>query len=109
MFKPKNLLIYSNSAGRQPFTVWLDSLDSYSRGRIENRLVRVQLGNYGDYKYLDKGVFELRFDFGGGYRVYFGEDGKDVVVLLVGGNKSSQKKDIDTAIRYWEEYKGVKV
>ncbi len=71
---------------------------------ILNRLFRVANGNYGDDKSLKDGVYELRFTFGPGYRVYFGEDGPYLVVLLCGGDKSSQEKDIETAKAYWEAY-----
>ena len=69
------------------------------------RLDRLEVGNYGDYKSLEKGVYELRLQFGAGYRVYFGESGNAIVVLLLGGDKGSQASDIKKAIVYWTEYK----
>ena len=66
----------------------------------------MESGNYGDFKSLKDGVFELRLMFGSGYRVYFAEDGNDVVLLLIGGDKSSQKNDIQKAKEYWKEYQG---
>jgi len=68
------------------------------------RLRRIEQGNYGDCKHIQNGLFELRFFFGPGYRIYFGEDGNTLVILLCGGDKSSQKKDILKAIKYWNEY-----
>jgi len=68
------------------------------------RIGRVESGNYGDFKSLKDGLFELRLFFGSGYRVHFGEDGDTVVVLLCGGDKSTQDKDIETAKTYWKEY-----
>jgi putative addiction module killer protein len=67
----------------------------------------VKLGHYGDYTVLKDGggVCELRFMFGKGYRIYFAEDGNRIVLLLTGGDKSTQKKDIEKAKRYWKEYK----
>ena len=64
---------------------------------------RVEIGNYGDYKPLGDGVYELKLHFGSGYRVYFAEDGYIIVILLCGGDKSSQSKDIEVAKAYWKE------
>lgn len=64
---------------------------------------RVEIGNYGDYKPLGDGVYELKLHFGSGYRVYFAEDGDIIVILLCGGDKSSQSKDIEVAKAYWKE------
>ncbi len=69
------------------------------------RLDRLEQGNFGDCKAVGDGVLELRMDFGPGYRVYFAEDGPDVVLLLLGGDKSTQDKDIETAKTYWREYR----
>jgi len=76
----------------------------YDRRRILKRLYRIESGNYGDCKNLGDGVNELRFFFGAGYRVYFGEDGDTIVILLCGGDKDSQRKDIEKAKVYWKEY-----
>ncbi len=106
IIKPKQVIIYENDNGKQPFKDGLYSLrDSKTRRRILQRLSRVESGNYGDYKSLKEGIFELRFAFGSGYRVYFGEEGDTIVILLCGGDKSSQEKDIETAKTYWQEYK----
>ncbi len=78
--------------------------DSAARARIRTRLDRLELGNFGDYKAVGQGVFELRFHFGPAYRVYFAQDGKTIIVLLIGGDKSSQSKDINLAQTYWEDY-----
>jgi putative addiction module killer protein len=71
---------------------------------IRARLDRVEAGNLGDYKVVGKGVGELRIDYGPGYRVYFGQLGTTVIVLLCGGDKSSQDEDIRQAIEYWTDY-----
>ncbi len=98
----KAVIFYEDAKGNEPFTDWLNSLrDSTTRRRILKRLFRVEQGNYGDHKSVGDGVHELRFFFGSGYRVYFGEDGDTIVVLLIGGDKASQTKDIqknDTTI-----------
>jgi putative addiction module killer protein len=102
---PKRLIIYGDSNGREPFTEWFDNLrDVVGRQRIFHRIKRLAQGNYGDYKPVGGGVNELRVFFGPGYRVYFAEDGKDIVILLCGGDKSSQQDDIRKAKSHWKEY-----
>jgi putative addiction module killer protein len=104
--EPKDLVFYADAYGTEPFSVWLDSLgDARNRRRILSRLTRVQQGNYGDVEPIGEGLSELRFFFGGGYRVYFGEDGNNIVIILCGGNKDSQNQDIENAKAYWQEYK----
>jgi putative addiction module killer protein len=101
----KTVVTYKTESGKVPFNIWFDSLrDRKTRQRILSRLFRVENGHYGDYKSVGEGVFELRFFFSAGYRVYFGEDGNKIVVLLTGGDKSSQNKDIQQAKAYWKEY-----
>jgi len=68
-------------------------------------LTRIKLGNLGDHRSVGEGVTELKIAFGPGYRVYFGQEGEEIVVLLIGGDKSTQDDDIKTAKRYWESYK----
>ncbi|MDF3048354.1 MAG: hypothetical protein K0R73_1472 [Candidatus Midichloriaceae bacterium] len=77
----KEVLIYTDSRDKQPFIMWLESLDMSVKHRVQQRILRLSSGNYGDYKFLDQGVYELRLDFGPGYRIYFGEDGTKIVVL----------------------------
>ena len=104
---PKEVLAYADEAGREPFTAWLNQLRNRAgRQRILVRLRRLEQGNFGDCKSLGDGVHELRVFFGPGYRVYFGEDGNTIVVLLSGGDKRSQAKDIVNAKKYWKEYQG---
>lgn len=105
MAKEKQVIFYQDAAGKEPFNDWLRSLrDSRTRRRILSRLLRVEGGHYGDCRSLKDGVFELRLVFGPGYRVYFGEAGDTIVVLLCGGDKSSQMQDIAKAKAYWKEY-----
>ncbi len=102
--RPKTVIIYADENGTEPFTTWLEGLrDPLVRRRILVRLRRVEQGNYGDYKTVQDGVYELRFTFGPGYRVYFGEDGDTLVVVLGGGDKSTQSKDIEKAKACWRE------
>ena len=103
---PKELHIYVTEEGREPFSEWLASLrDVKARAKIRVRLDRVSLGNLGDCHGVGEGVQELRIDYGPGYRVYFGLEGQTIVLLLCGGDKSTQTKDIETAKRYWNEYR----
>lgn len=103
---PKELHIYVTEEGREPFSEWLASLrDIKARAKIRVRLDRVSLGNLGDCHGVGEGVQELRIDYGPGYRVYFGLEGQTIVLLLCGGDKSTQTKDIETAKRYLNEYR----
>lgn len=99
------LLIYEKQNGESPFLDWLRNLaDTKARAIIRARLERVKLGNLGDTKSIGDGVFELRIPYGPGYRVYFGQDGLKIIVLLCAGNKSSQKRDIVKAKLLWGKY-----
>jgi putative addiction module killer protein len=95
---------YVTSDGLCPFMKWLDSLQPRIQARIQARVARFRMGNLGDVKMLGKGVYEARFHFGPGYRIYFGLSGKALVVLLCGGDKSSQQDDVRGAIEYWQDY-----
>lgn len=102
----KTLLVYKSSNGKEPFTTWLNRLkDGRDRRRILMRLRRLEQGNYGDIKHIRGRLYELRLFFGPGYRIYFGKEGDTLIVLLTGGDKSSQDKDIRAALKYWEDYK----
>lgn len=103
---PKELRVYVTIDGQCPFSEWLASLqDGKARAKIRVRLDRVILGNFGDCHSVGEGVQELRIDYGPGYRVYFGQLGSTIVLLLCGGDKSTQAKDIDLAKHYWNEYR----
>lgn len=103
--QPREIRRYTTVDGRNPFVEWLNSLrDSSARFRINSRLRRVALGNLGDYRAVGEGVCELRIDYGAGYLVYFGQVGTTIVVLLCGGDKSTQTQDIRKAKEYWADY-----
>jgi putative addiction module killer protein len=103
---PRDIQIYVTEGGRTPFSEWLASLrDTKARAKIRVRLDRVSLGNLGDCHGVGDGVQELRIDYGPGYRVYFGQVGSTIVLLLCGGDKSTQAKDIEQAKYYWNEYR----
>lgn len=100
------IINYKTNTGKVPFTVWLLDLDETTRSVVIARLKRVSLGNFGDCKTLKNasGVSELRINYGSGYRIYFGKQGNTIVVLLIGGDKGSQERDITKAQKYWLDY-----
>jgi len=101
--------IYATTDGRKPFEEWVESLkDLDAKARVFVRLRRVRLGNLGDCKPVGDGVSELRFETGPGYRMYFGQEGRTLVVLLCGGDKATQRKDIADAKGYWRDYRSRK-
>lgn len=104
--KPQTLLEYVTESGKNPFQTWLTKLrDGQARARIRVRLNRVRLGNFGDAKSVGDGVWELRIPYGPGYRVYFARIKNSVVLLMCGGNKSTQSQDIRQAKEYWIDYR----
>lgn len=101
------IVIYSTSTGKEPFSEWEDDLDAKTQAIVKNRLDRLKLGNFGDVKPIKgaTGIWELRIDYGPGYRIYFGKKESTVVLLLIGGEKKSQDRDIAKAKKYWLEGK----
>ena len=100
------LYYYQTASGKRPFVEWLASLnDTQARGKIQARLARVAVGNFGDVETVGEGVLELRVDWGPGYRVYFARPGRTIVLLLCGGDKSTQQKDIDRAKDCFKDYR----
>ena len=101
----KIIRFYKTKNGSEPFKEWLDGLkDIVAVGQINARVRRLTLGLPGDVEPVAKGVFEMKIHFGPGYRVYFSEIGREVVILLLGGDKGSQKRDIRKAESYWNDY-----
>jgi putative addiction module killer protein len=96
---------YLNAAGVSPFARWRERLDATARARVTLAVYRLEGGNFSAAKGAGSGVYELRLDFGPGYRVYFGKDGEQLVILLGGGIKKRQQADIETARALWQEYK----
>lgn len=104
--QPREIEVFHTEDGQEPFTEWLRSLrDQRARDRIRKRLERLGDGNFGDCHSVGGGVFELRIHVGAGYRVYFGEIDNTIVLLLCGGDKSSQVRDIQRAKTYWLKHK----
>ena len=102
--KERRIEKYETSSGSVPFDEWFNDLDEAIQARVDARLDRVVLGNFGDYKSVGNGVFELRLNFGPGYRIYYALDGLEIVLLLVGGDKKTQVKDIKIAQGCWKAY-----
>ena len=100
---PREILICQDDIGQEPFTEWLSNLDIQTRARVRVRIDRMEDGLLGDVEPVGEGVSELRLDFGPGYRVYFGQIGTQIHLLL-GGSKRSQRKDILRARKIWREH-----
>jgi putative addiction module killer protein len=101
----KEIIIYQTNDGKQPFTEWLDGLDKRFVAKVSKRLLRVLLGNLGDYKMLGNGLCELRF--ADGIRIYFSSLDNVLILLLTGGNKNTkgtQSQDIEKARKYLADY-----
>lgn len=102
---PREILIFETSDGRVPFRDWMNRIkDQPIYERIMSRLERVEEGNFGEHRSVGEGVSELVINFGPGYRVYYGLDGINIVILLTGGSKATQRKDIESAKEYWRQY-----
>ena len=95
---------YITPEGRNPFRQWLTQLrDKRTRANIQRRIARLQEGNFGDCKRLGSDLYELRINYGPGYRIYFGTLTSHIVILLCGGQKRTQQRDIASARNYWNE------
>lgn len=102
----RTIRIFIADDGRAPFETWLEALrDKRFKARILTRIDRLRLGNFGDCRSVGVGVYELRIHMGPGFRVYFGLIGSEIVLLLCGGDKSTQSRDIANAQYYWQEAK----
>lgn len=105
MTKPYEIGIYQTATGKEPYTEWEKGLDKITMARIDARLTRIrELGNIGNCKPVGNGVYELKFDFGPGYRVYFGLKTETFMILLLGGSKKGQEKDINKSKEYWKDH-----
>ncbi|EKI0252445.1 type II toxin-antitoxin system RelE/ParE family toxin [Enterobacter asburiae] len=98
---------YRTRDGKIPFEEWVAKMrrkDPELAFRILLRIDRAEKGNFGDYRYLREGVWELKIDCGPGYRIYFAVQHRKILLLLIGGDKKSQKADVKLAIDYWNEH-----
>jgi putative addiction module killer protein len=95
---------YLDRSGRSPYAEWFESLNAQAAAKVAIAITRLGQGNYSNVKSVGSGVHEVRIDFGPGYRVYFGRDG-ECLVILGGGTKKRQQKDIKDSIEGWQDYK----
>lgn len=99
---------YLDKSGRSPFGAWFSKLRAEAAARVTTALYRLSQGNFSNFKGVGEGVHEYKLDFGPGYRIYFGKDGELLVVLLGGGTKKRQTRDITAAKERWKDYKARK-
>jgi len=100
-----NVVEYVDDSGKSRFATWFEELNAPAAAKVTTALYRLGQGNFSNVKGVGRGVFEYRIDFGPGYRIYFGNDGETVVILLGGSTKKRQQQAIQTAWRTWIEYK----
>lgn len=100
------IIVYKTETSKEPFNDWFDELDEKTQYIISRRLTRIEAGLFGDCKPIKgyRGIYELVIDYGPGYRIYYGKQGSVIIILLIGGEKKSQARDIEKAHRYWIEY-----
>ena len=96
---------YLDDRGRSPFGRWFNGLDAGAAARVRTSLARMEAGNLSNVRGVGRGVLERRIDVGPGYRIYFGRDGDTLIVLLGGGTKARQQRDVELARGFWEEYR----
>jgi putative addiction module killer protein len=96
---------YVAASGESPFVEWFAEQDVAASAKIVRALARIEQGNLSNVKSVGEGVLEYRIDFGPGYRIYFGREGETIIILLTGGTKKRQQRDIEAAHAYWRDYK----
>ena len=96
---------YVTADGKDSFDAWFRTQTADTRARVQTRLDRVEFGNFGDHRGVGQGVCELRIERGPGYRVYYGRDGDDLVILLAAGTKKRQASDVRAAQTLWKAYR----
>ena len=96
---------YNDREGRSPYAAWFDELNAQAAAKVATALTRLAAGNFSNVKGVGSGIFECRIDFGPGYRVYFGKDGEQLVILVGGGTKKRQQRAIREALSRWQDYK----
>ncbi|MCV6594870.1 MAG: type II toxin-antitoxin system RelE/ParE family toxin [Silicimonas sp.] len=99
------VIVFFSEDGASPFEDWFNNLDALAAVKVTTAIARIEAGNLGDVKPVGQGVSERRIPFGSGYRLYFGQDGETLIVLLAGGTKRRQPRDIARAQVLWAEYK----
>ena len=101
--------LYEQGDGHSPFADWFEALDRQAAAKVTIAVERLRLGNFSNVKSVGAGVQEFRIDWGPGYRLYLGREGEKLVILLTGGTKHRQDKDVERAKELWTEYKRRKV
>jgi len=96
---------YVDARGRGPFAEWFEDLDASAAAKVTVALARIEMGNLSNVKAVGSGVLEYRIAWGPGYRVYFGRDSQTLVILLAGGTKQRQQRDIAAAQKRWTHYR----
>ena len=99
------LKIYSTEKGKEPFSDWINSLEITDQARVDARIDRIITGNLGEYKHIQEKIYELKFKNRSGFRIYYAIDGETLILLINGGNKRTQDRDIKKAKEYWNDYK----
>jgi len=102
--KSYHVLVYQTETGKEPFTEWRNTLDKSVQARIDVRIDRLAEGNFGSHRHLSNNLYEIKYHFGSGYRLYFGLEAEQIIILLTGGDKSVQQADIDKASEYWAHH-----
>lgn len=103
--KMREIKEYIDSFGVNHFSKWFNKLNSQAAAKVTVYLTRIQQGNFSRVESVGEGVFECRIDFGPGYRIYFGIEGEKIILLLMGGTKKRQQKNIQQSHQLWLEYK----
>jgi len=96
---------YIDATGKNQYAAWFDALNAPAAAKVATALLRMEQGNFSNVEGVGAGVYEYKIDFGPGYRIYFGKDGAELVILLNGGTKKRQQKAIGNAQSLWLEYK----
>jgi len=96
---------YIDISGSSPFEKWFTELNSIAAAKVTKSIYKLELGNFSSVEGVGAGIYEQKIDFGPGYRVYFGEDGNELIILLCGGTKKRQSNDIALAAAFWQDYK----
>ena len=99
---------YVDEKGKSPYAVWHDRLNARAAAKVSTALYRLEQGNFSSTKGIGGGILEYKIDFGPGYRIYFGRDGDNLLIILGGGTKKRQQRDIAAAKAYWQDYKARK-
>lgn len=100
-----DVMEYENEDDQHPFSRWFASLNVQAALKVRTAIARMENGNFSNVKSVGQGVSEYRLNFAAGYRIYVGKDGNRLVILLGGGTKKRQSRDIEAAQRHWKDYK----